>query len=235
VTASLSANETRTLLRNVPTTYRAQLDDALLAALGWTLGAWIGERRILVDVDGHGREDIIEGVDVSRTTGWFTSVFPLLLDVEGVPDPHAALLAVREQRRALPEHGIGYGLLRYLRGDSELSARLAAMPRPEVAFNYLGQFDYLAAVSRPFVPAQESPGPPRDPRATRSHLLRVTGILVGGRLQLEWAYSSDAHRRSTVEALVAAYMDTLRLFTGTRGVDVSSAGPEPARQVATFA
>ena len=116
VTVALSPGETRALLQDVPGVYRTQINDVLLAALGRVLARWTGGERVLIDLEGHGREqDLLAGSDLSRTVGWFTTIFPVAISMPpGGWD--AALKSVKEQLRAVPHRGPGYGALRYLTG-----------------------------------------------------------------------------------------------------------------------
>ncbi|HWN35499.1 MAG TPA: AMP-binding protein, partial [Pseudonocardia sp.] len=142
---------TRTVLTTLPRTLRAQTQDVLLAAL-LAATARAGDATPLVRLEGHGREEeLLEGADLTRTVGWFTSAFPVRLDGAGVDvdevfagGPVAGTLVkrVRETLRALPERGAGYGVLRYLHPES--AAELAAFPEPLIGFNYLGRFDSYA-------------------------------------------------------------------------------------------
>ncbi|HEX2094108.1 MAG TPA: condensation domain-containing protein, partial [Longimicrobiaceae bacterium] len=159
VSVELGETETRALLQEAPRAYRAQADDVLLTALARTLAPWTGDGRLLVNLEGHGREDLFPGVDLSRTVGWFTTLYPVLLDVRGAEDEGAALKRVKEQMRAVPGRGIGYGALRYLSADPEVRARLAALPEPEVHFEYLGQFDGVLAGDSLLRVAPEPAGP----------------------------------------------------------------------------
>ncbi|HVR99442.1 MAG TPA: amino acid adenylation domain-containing protein, partial [Thermoanaerobaculia bacterium] len=143
VVVSLEEEETRALLQEVPRAYRTQINDVLLAALTEALGAWTGSRHLLVDLEGHGREDLFEGVDVSRTVGWFTALYPVVLDLDGVYGPGATLKAVKERLRAVPDRGLGYGLLRYL-ATGEAAETLRRQRQAEVVLNYLGQLDQSA-------------------------------------------------------------------------------------------
>src|SRR6185295_10843687 len=133
VTVVLGREQTQALVQEVPQVYHTQINDVLLTALGQALGKWSGEEKVLVDLEGHGREDIFDGVDLSRTVGWFTTMYPVALDLPGEPDLGHALMAVKEQIRAVPGRGLGYGALRYLTGTAP------AVDAP-VSFNYLGQF-----------------------------------------------------------------------------------------------
>ena len=216
VTVGLSAEETQALLQEVPAAYRTEINDVLLAALSEAWAQWMGRRTLLVDLEGHGREDLFEEVDLSRTVGWFTALFPVLLDLEGVEGPGETLKAVKEKVRRIPQHGLGYGLLRYLREEPEVVEQLRALPTADMSFNYLGQFDRVLGVSpasresTAFGPAEEAFGPDRSPSGQRTHLLDINGGIVGGRLQMEWTYSENLHRRSTVEHLAGGFLEALR-------------------------
>jgi non-ribosomal peptide synthase protein (TIGR01720 family) len=190
----------------VPKAYHTQINDVLLTALGQTLAAWSGRPSVLVDVEGHGREELFAGVDISRTVGWFTSLFPVLLSVP-TDGPGAALTSVKEQLRRIPRRGVGYGLLRWL-GDDELAAQLAALPVADVCFNYFGQFDDGAAA--PLLrPTQEPCGPLVAPGRARPHLVAVDAVVLDGRLSVQWSFGG-VHRRATIAAQAAELMTRLR-------------------------
>src|SRR5262249_21866442 len=109
VSVSLNADETRKLLQDVPAAYHTQVNDILLTALLQAFVPWIGSRTLLVDLEGHGREEIVDDMNLSRTVGWFTSRFPVLLRMEGTGDLADTLKSVKEQLRQIPNRGIGYG------------------------------------------------------------------------------------------------------------------------------
>jgi amino acid adenylation domain-containing protein/non-ribosomal peptide synthase protein (TIGR01720 family) len=196
VSTCLNEEETRALLQDVPQTYHTQINDALLAALARTLAGPDGS--LWVELEGHGREEILDGADLSRTVGWFTSEHPVRLEVIPGGSPGMDLKAVKEQLRAVPVRGIGYGLLRYLRGG-EVAERLCQLSPPDVSFNYLGQLDQALPEASLFAPAEEPAGPPQDRRQERGHALALNGWVAGGRLRIDWTYSEALHRRSTVE------------------------------------
>ncbi len=210
VTVSLSADETAALLRDVPSAYNTQINEALLTALVRAASRWIGKRSLLVEMEGHGREDIFEDVDLSRTVGWFTTLFPVRLDLGDSVTPGDALKGIKEQLRQVPRHGIGYGLLRYLHPDDAVRASLARQPQAAISFNYLGQFDQSIPTSGSFGPAKESRGPERSPKARRSHLIEILGGISGGELQVSWLYSRNLHERDTIETLASAFLEELR-------------------------
>jgi amino acid adenylation domain-containing protein/non-ribosomal peptide synthase protein (TIGR01720 family) len=209
VTVGLDAEETRALLQEVPGAYRTQVNDVLLTALAEAFAQWAGSRSLWLTLEGHGREDLGGGIDVSRTVGWFTTLFPVLLDLAGVDGRAAALKAVKEQLRQVPGRGLGHGTLRYLSADAELRASLRDMPQPQVRFNYLGQFGPIAPEALLSAP-QPAPGALRSPEGTRSHVLEVDGVVAEGQLFVSWAYSSNLHRSETIRGLAAAFLTTLR-------------------------
>src|SRR5205085_1223374 len=150
--------------------YRTQINDVLVAAFAETLALWMPASYVMVEVEGHGREDVVEGVDVSRTVGWFTTIYPIALRLEKARDITMALKEIKEQLRSIPKRGIGYGLLRYVSEDAAVSQFQEVM-QAEISFNYLGQLDQALDEKSGFRLAKQSPGPTHAPRARRSHLL----------------------------------------------------------------
>jgi fengycin family lipopeptide synthetase B len=210
VVASLSVEETKALLQEAPEAYHTQINDLLLTALGQAIGRWTGRETLLVDLEGHGREDIFEEVDLSRTVGWFTTIYPVLLKLEKGVDPGEEIKSVKEQLRGIPKRGVGYGLLRYLSGDEKIATALRRLPQAEVSFNYLGQLDQALPGDSPFEPAREASGPVHSPRGRRRHALDVIGSIAGGKLRVVWNYSENVHRQSTIEGLSQNYIEALR-------------------------
>jgi non-ribosomal peptide synthase protein (TIGR01720 family) len=210
VSMSFSEDETRALLQEVPAAYHTQINDVLMAGLTQTFLNWTREPRLLVDMEGHGREELIENIDLSRTVGWFTTVFPVLLELEKTSGPGQALKSIKEQLRQIPNRGIGYGLLRYMSRDGELQETLRMFPSPEVCFNYLGQWDNTLTEDSPFVTAQESGGSTRSERGLRTYLLDISGSVYSGQLQMNWTYSENIHQRTTIETLAQNFMEALR-------------------------
>ncbi|MBB5954030.1 amino acid adenylation domain-containing protein/non-ribosomal peptide synthase protein (TIGR01720 family) [Saccharothrix tamanrassetensis] len=203
VTFELSEDDTEALLRGAPVAYRTRINDALLAALAWSLSRWTGSTTVAVDLEGHGREDLFDGVDLSRTVGWFTTVYPVRLEVpEG--DWRSRVKAVRRQLRAVPGNGIGYGALRQ-------HGRVPADGVPVVAFNYLGQFDSGSAESEGLYRAVlPSVGQEHDPADHGEHLIDVVGEAGGGRLGFSWYYHPDVHSEDAVRQVVADFALALR-------------------------
>ena len=210
VTVRLSEEETRVLLQEVPEVYHTEINDVLLTALVEGYGKWSGERMLLVDLEGHGREELGEEVDVSRTVGWFTTMYPVRLEIKAGSSVGVALKGIKEQLRGIPQRGIGYGLLRYVRGAAEEREQLRGASAAEVSFNYLGQVDQVFTERAAWAVARESSGLAHDPSGLRAHLIDVSGIIGGGSLQVTWVYSEAVHRRGTIEELAQGYLEALQ-------------------------
>jgi amino acid adenylation domain-containing protein/non-ribosomal peptide synthase protein (TIGR01720 family) len=206
----LDAGETRALVHELPGVYGTTAHEALLAALARAFARFGGSPRLAVDLEAHGREEEIGGVDVSRTVGWFTSLYPVVLDVTSCDDAGRALLAVKDQLRAVPNRGMGYGLLRFL-GDSPALRNAAT---PEVVFNYLGRLPRSWSEGLGVTTSEDDVGPLRSPRARRAHLLEIEAAEVDGRMRLTIAHSADVHRPETIERLGAAFVAELRELIG---------------------
>jgi non-ribosomal peptide synthase protein (TIGR01720 family) len=208
VSVALDRAETRALLQEVPQAYNTQINDVLLSALALALASWIGHSTVRINLEGHGREELFDGTDVSRTVGWFTTIFPVNLDLRGLAGPGCVVKSVKEQLRRIPQHGIGYGMLRYLSGET-VAEQLRTLPQPQVLFNYLGQFAQTASCS-PWTVSLRSPGPAHSQRARRCHLLEINSWVADGCLQLDWRFSETVHRYSTIERLAQHFLEELR-------------------------
>jgi amino acid adenylation domain-containing protein/non-ribosomal peptide synthase protein (TIGR01720 family) len=210
----LDKDITRALLRDVPAIHRTEINDVLLAALGRVLAGWTGRDRVLIDMEGHGREEIFDGIDLSRTVGWFTTSYPVVLDTPPAADWPGALRSVRETLRAIPHRGLGYGALRYLGG------RITGGPEPSVSLNYLGRFE--SANSAPFQAIGEL-GLHQDGADQRLHQLEVVGAVRADALEFTWYYSENLHQAATIERLAGEFRATLEELAtlSTMGLDES--------------
>ena len=209
VSVKLSVEDTSILLGSVNAAYNTQINDILLSALVKVLAQWTGNATILIDLEGHGREDLFEDVDLSRTVGWFTSLFPVLLKIPDLKQPESIIKSIKEQLRAIPKRGIGYGILRYLCAETTIQEQIQRIPTPEISFNYLGQFDQVQAENGWLLDIK-STGANQSPRQNRAHLLDINALVIEGELQISWTYGSQVHHRATVENLAHNYLQALR-------------------------
>ena len=230
IEVSLSVDETDALLRSLPRTHRTEINEVLLAAMMQALVRKFGLFRAMVDVENHGREEIVPGVDLSRTVGWFTSLVPVPLELTGHEEPLEALQCVKMQVRRIPKKGIGYGLLRYLSTQSESNKVLQRLPAPAVCLNYLGQTNVGGDTDTPDEIAKESSGWERGPNNERTHLIEVDGGIAGDRLSLQWSYSENVFQRSTVEDLAREFLGHLQKL-----IELSGTGESGSYEASDFA
>ncbi len=216
VTVSLSKEKTEALLKDVPSAFQTHINDVLLLALLQALQAWTGQESIGIDLEGHGREDLFEHIDLSRTLGWFTTIFPVKLSYKkGRQHDRSlarreALKAVKEQLRKIPKKGLGHGVLTHLAPRRAATTRLSALSRPELVFNYLGQFDQVVARSQMFRFAKESTGPWHSPRAQRKYPLEVLAVIKNKELVVEWGYSRNIHKPETIKRVAEDFLTHLK-------------------------
>ncbi|HET6287832.1 MAG TPA: amino acid adenylation domain-containing protein [Amycolatopsis sp.] len=211
--------ETPVLVGRAPAVFHCGVHEVLLTGLAGAVARWRGGDTVLVDVESHGRHPA-EGMDLSRTVGWFTSTHPVRLEVAGIdlaevvsggPAAGALLKAVKEQSRAVPGDGLGHGLLRYLNGETE--PVLAELPSARIGFNYLGRFVAGEANDvRAWHLAGEIGGS-LDPDMRLPHGLDVNAIVqdlpAGPELTLMVEWSGDLFDDAEIDRLVRELLDTL--------------------------
>ncbi|MFZ2173425.1 MAG: amino acid adenylation domain-containing protein, partial [Rhodococcus sp. (in: high G+C Gram-positive bacteria)] len=217
---------TETLLTSVPQAFHGSVGDALLTALTMALIRWRRRREIevadaLVNLEGHGREEqVVPGADLARTIGWFTTIFPVRLDLSGVdlgdafaggPSSGAAIKAVKEQLLAVPDHGIGFGLLRFLNGET--AQALSQLSPPQVSFNYLGRLGPTAAETGDgWMPVDRSGLRERSTLPVAA-AVDVNAMTVdsgeGPQLDSTWTYPPGVLTREEVDELAQLWMQAL--------------------------
>ncbi|WP_447903369.1 amino acid adenylation domain-containing protein [Pseudomonas serbica] len=194
--------QTRKLLQQAPAAYRTQVNDLLLTTLARTVCRWSGQGSTLIQLEGHGREDLFDDVDLTRSVGWFTSLFPV--NLTPAFELGASIKSIKEQLRNVPDKGLGYGALRYL-GTPEVRAELAALAQPRITFNYLGQFDRQFDEGALFTPSTEGNGIAQDPTAPLGNWLVVEGRVYGGELSLSWGFSREMFDTAIIQRLADDY------------------------------
>ncbi|MCX4849413.1 non-ribosomal peptide synthetase [Streptomyces sp. NBC_00893] len=220
LTFDLDPDLTRSVLLTLPGAFNCRPDAVMLTALT----AAAVQRRgsgssLVVHLEGHGREALSAPVDVSGTVGWFTTQYPVRLDLGAasvVPGgrPGEALKCVKEQLLAVPSGGLGWGLLRYL--HPETGPALAALPAPDVRFNYLGRFAAADAAGGRLL----EPGPDAVPLA---HTLEVDVLAreENGEpvLEASFSYPSGVFTEDGMRALAGAWSEALRVLAEHCGPD----------------
>lgn len=230
------------LLTTAPALVNGTVNDVLLTALALAVLGWRltgadgraadpdGDGAVLVDVEGHGREDIADGLDLSRTVGWFTTVFPVRLalgrpDLDdaraGGPAVGAALRLVKEELRAVPDKGIGFGMLRHL--NSRTGPALAGPGIPEIGFNYLGRFPMGGAADWDAAPGHAFALDDADDGLPMAHAIEVNAAAHEGpdglTLSATWTWAGNAYPGERVRDLAQEW------FTMLRAVAVHAALP----------
>ncbi|WP_254885727.1 non-ribosomal peptide synthetase [Streptomyces sp. NA02950] len=229
LTLTLPAEVAEPLLGQVPAAYHAGINEVLLTGLALAVARWRRERgrgdgsAVLVGLEGHGREEIAEGIDLSRTVGWFTSLFPVALDPGTLPEDElwtggraldTALKTVKEQLRAIPDKGLGYGLLRHL--NPATGPELAAFAEPQIGFNYLGRMgeaDAEDAAAADTVAVRDLTGA-GDPAMPLGYPLEVNAAALaypdGQRLVASWTFSAELLTEEEVGEVARMWFDALR-------------------------
>ena len=225
LTLTLPSEVTAAVLTRAPTAFHGGVNDVLLTALVLAVADWrrrrgrAGGHAVLIDLEGHGREEIFADVDISRTVGWFTSLFPIRLDagpldldeaLAGGPATGRALKLIKEQLRAVPDHGLGYGLLRYLNGES--AGELDGFAPPQLGFNYLGRF--MAAGSADWAAAAEGDGlGGGEPAMPLAHVLEVNALTrdaaEGASLEAIWTWAPALLSEAAVRDLAQGWFRAL--------------------------
>ncbi|HET8642379.1 MAG TPA: condensation domain-containing protein, partial [Pseudonocardiaceae bacterium] len=228
--AALDEPATAALLGPARQAYRTGPDELLLAAVAQALCRWAGAPRLLVDVEGHGRDAGPAGADVSRTVGWFTRFTPVWLDLSGgvglAGGPATVIKAVKEQLRAMPGRGAPYGLARWLRGD-DLARQLAELPAAQVSFNYLGRLDQGTPPDAGFGLAPEQVAATRHPANPRPYPLDVVAGIREGRLHVYLGYAAKRYPAPAMRRLAAECVDALRAMID-HCTSPGAGGPTPS-------
>lgn len=193
----LDQNETSQLIQTIQSS-RVQMNELLLAALFLTISKWTGQSKVLIDLEGHGREEELVGnVDLSRTVGWFTTVYPLLLECDS-SNPLLVLRTIREQLRSIPNKGFGFGVLKYLTSYGE---ELKQKHHAEISFNYLGHYEQTNSEESIFESTLEPHGNVHAASSPRLYLLDINAMVVQGRLHVVWSYNQNIHRQDRIQEL----------------------------------
>ncbi|WP_330229205.1 amino acid adenylation domain-containing protein [Nocardia sp. NBC_00508] len=204
----------RTVLTIAPDRFHCGADDVLLAGLALAVARWRGRTSALFTLEGHGRaESVLPGADIARTVGWFTSIYPVAVDLTGI-DPAdafeggaaagAAIKATKEQLRALPDKGIGFGMLRYL--VPETAAALADAPTPQISFNYLGRAT-TGGEAEPWLPRRFAAT--QDDRAPLAAAVDINAVHTDSGLEVTWAYAARLFEEAELAELAALWTQAL--------------------------
>jgi len=208
----LNPEETGQLLTAVNQAYHTEINDILLTALGLAVNRWAGIDRVAINLEGHGREPIIPDMDIGRTVGWFTSEFPVVLDMNRSHDLSYVIKHVKETLRAVPNKGTGYGILKYLT-PKEKTGEVTFALKPGISFNYLGQFRQrqagrgerdAAKIKILNMPKSIKPG-------LKDYCpVRIDGMVIDQRLKMAFAYSGGQYEKTAIQELANCFKSCLK-------------------------
>ena len=202
-----SKEQTDMLLKKANSAYNTETKDILLTALGLAIKECTGEDKVLIDVEGHGREEIFEDIDITRTVGWFTSLFPVVLEINSKLSLSMQIREVKEQIRHIPNKGIGYGILRYI-SQKGSSAEICPAINPEICFNYLGQvgqYTEAGALKISHIPRGRSV----SPDIGNMHPVEISSIISDGVLIVSFSYDENCIDQSKISVLIDRYENSL--------------------------
>jgi amino acid adenylation domain-containing protein/non-ribosomal peptide synthase protein (TIGR01720 family) len=202
VSFKLDAEKTQLLLTRCQSENGFRINELLLTALAVAFEQWTGESRLCIKLEGHGRENIDDRLDISRTVAWFTSLFPLKLQWQRNSSIGETLKSIRQQFQEVPNNGIGYGLLYYFANNQALQ-KAQATSSPEIVFNYLGQFDQQEGADAPFSKVLEAAGDRFSQKIFRDHALRFTGEITHRQLHFTLDYDSREFNHQAITTLQA--------------------------------
>ncbi|KAA0157811.1 hypothetical protein FNF31_05709 [Cafeteria roenbergensis] len=208
----LTEAETALLVTSSARAFGTRTEDLLLSALLLSLWRWADLSGVLVEMEAHGREDVLEGVDVSRTTGWFTAAYPIRLDLSSArirgTDIAGVIKYVKESLRRVPQHGLGFGLLRYGPGTSD-GDRAALSAEPSITFNFLGSYDSTFQDDGMFVERSLDCGDVIHQHNQRPRAVEVNAAISERQLTAEFAFSSTLHSEASAGSLCDHFRDAL--------------------------
>jgi non-ribosomal peptide synthase protein (TIGR01720 family) len=178
---------------------------------------WTHESSFLFDLLAHGREQIFDDINLSRTVGRCTTVFPFYVTFDPNSNLYKNLLSIKEQFAAVPHHGFNYGLLRYLNDKNRTSMHLQKTPQAQICLNYVGQFDHTLLSQSPFTKISEF-HKSRDIYllGDRKYSIEITAGVIGQQFKMEWCYSNNIYNQTTIEKLASGFIKQLRELISER-------------------
>ncbi|WP_432339519.1 amino acid adenylation domain-containing protein [Bacillus tequilensis] len=208
ISFTLNDKETAALLKDANSAYNTDTQDLLLASVILALRHWTNQSAFKLSLESHGREDVLDGVDVSRTVGWFTAIYPLLIKMNAdLPDSEEGIVHVlkttKDTLRRVPDKGFGYGVIKYLTPPDKKDINFTGAP--EISFNYLGQFESGSPAEAPeedtFSFSPLGAGDDISTTWNREQSLDISAIAAEGKLSVNMTYDNARFQHKTIEQL----------------------------------
>ncbi|MBF0450074.1 MAG: amino acid adenylation domain-containing protein [Candidatus Magnetomorum sp.] len=201
----LPQEKVEVLLTKVNHIYNTEINDILLTALARTMHQWHGNKKTMITLEGHGREKI-DDTDIKRTVGWFTSMYPLALELPDSEDLGYQIKYIKEMLRKVPDKGMGYGILKYVTSHENKKDMLFGS-MPGICFNYLGQFDEDAAGV--FQVSERSCGNDISPNAEFIYTININSMIIHHQLQVSFSYSEKKYKFETINTIGTDFINNL--------------------------
>ncbi|SHJ70680.1 non-ribosomal peptide synthetase, partial [Aquimarina spongiae] len=209
VKIKLSSEYTNALLQQTNQAYNTEINDVLISALTRTICKWTEQTDFVLALEGHGREEIAEDVDLSKTVGWFTNIYPVLLSYSDDYTLPELITEVKEQLRKIPNKGLGFGVCsKYQNKINELNT-FESFDFQELIFNYLGNFDRVSTSEDFLSWAEESAGNNISDANQNLHKIMVSGMVTNGVLEMIWAYDTTKYHANTIQYLAESFQENL--------------------------
>jgi amino acid adenylation domain-containing protein/non-ribosomal peptide synthase protein (TIGR01720 family) len=210
ITLSMNTDQTKYLLTHIPEKYGVSINDVLIFVLLEVISKWCNAKRIAIELEGHGREDLFDNVDLSRTIGWFTTIYPVVFElIEGSYSDNFKNVNATLQK--VPNKGLDFGLLKYLSNKNEIRHLINKIPHAQFNFNYLGQFDQtISEMEFEFKMSNYSAGMEQYPDEIKSNLINVVAVINGGQLHIRWLYSKNLFKTASIKRLAKNYIKILK-------------------------
>ncbi|MGN4771119.1 amino acid adenylation domain-containing protein [Bacillus cereus group sp. MYBK216-2] len=205
ISISFTREQTEKLLRKTNAAYNTHINDILLCSLGLAVNKWCGIDKVCVSLEGHGREDILKDISINRTIGWFTSLYPVTLDMSYSDNLSYSIKLTKEILRHIPNKGIGYGILKYL---SNVEKGSHFKLKPEISFNYLGEFGQEESEGL-FRYSNIPTGISISRENKKLHSIEINGLVIEGQLRFIFNYNAKEYKRKTIEKFANIYKKSL--------------------------
>ncbi|TYS13037.1 hypothetical protein FZC78_22540 [Rossellomorea vietnamensis] len=209
----LDEETTMNLMHSVTRKLNVSIRDISFTAFLLTIHQWTGEKSIVVESGGHGREHFDKNLDLTRTLGWFGTHYPVYLMLDSGENIISVLKNVKKQLSSIPSNGFGYGLLKYANKDSNLRHELSQHPLPKIGFDYQGNFTSREKnMGNIFTRVNEEILDQRDPENFRIQEFDISNWISEDKYTIRWTFSNKRYKRSTIEQLVQTYITILNNF-----------------------
>ena len=203
IKTSLSTKDTKYLLNETNMAFGTEIMEIFITALSMTFQEGVYSSGTLIDVESHGRNVEFPGIDITRTVGWFTNIYPVFIKVKPNQNLEENIKSVKEQMRKIPHNGNYYGFYKTLINENHF------LKRPKISFNYLGQVDASIKNSKKLRLAPEKSGTSHSKIDLRRYWIDIILVVRDERLFIEWVSSSNLFNPDRIKKLADLFLVSL--------------------------